>query len=195
MPLDYAYDALEPFIDAKTIEIHHNRHLKKYVDTLNKTLENYPKYQCWSLKELIKNSYLLPYSIQTDVINNAGGVFNHNFYFSCMTPNSSRFPLPNLFAAIECQFCSFNEFKSTFKDTALKVFGSGYAALCVDKLKRLKIVTLPNQCTVLPIDLRPILMIDVWEHAYYLKYQNLRANYIDSWFELIDWEFAEECYL
>ncbi len=195
MQLNYSYDALEPFIDTKTVEIHHNRHLKKYVDNLNKALENSPKYQCWSLKELIKNSYLLPYNIQNDVINNAGGVFNHNFYFSGMTPNSSRFPRPRLLAAIECQFGTFDEFKSIFKATALKVFGSGYAALCVNPLGKLKIVTLPNQCTVLPIDLCPVIMIDVWEHSYYLKHQNMRDKYIDDWFEVIDWDFAEECYI
>lgn len=193
--LPYSYDALEPFIDTKTVEIHHNKHLKKYVDNLNSTLEDYPKYQCWSLNELIKNSYLLPYKIQNDVINNAGGVFNHNFYFQGMTPDSSPGPQRNLLAAILCQFGSFEEFKALFQETALKVFGSGYAVLCIDKSKRLKIATLPNQCTVLNNDLCPIIMIDVWEHAYYLKYQNRRDLYIDNWFHLINWNFAEKCYL
>lgn len=192
--LDYSYDALEPSIDARTVEIHHNKHLKKYVDNLNNALKDYPKFHRWSLQGLLKNSYLLPYAIQNDVINNGGGVYNHNFYFSCMTPNSVINSQSNLYRAIESQFGSYENFKANFKSTALKVFGSGYAALCKDKLGRLKIATLPNQCTVLSIDLTPILMIDVWEHSYYLKYQNRRIEYIDNWFDIINWEFAELCY-
>lgn len=193
-PLPYPYDALEPYIDEETMKLHHDKHFKTYVDNLNKALAPYPKYHSWSLEKLLKNINALPFSIQTSVKNNGGGVYNHKLYFSIMGPPNDEKPFGNLGNAMTRQFGTYDDFKTKFKQSALSVFGSGYAWLVIDRMKRLKIITTANQDTPLPMGYCPILLIDVWEHAYYLKYHNRRDEYIDSWFHIINWDAAEKNY-
>lgn len=187
-PLPYEYDALEPFIDAKTMELHHDRHLQTYVDNLNKILTDYPEYQNLTLEELILFAGSLPSEIKQSVLNNAGGVYNHIFFFSTMNfPSDS--PLPaNLLKTVDSNFGNFDNFKFEFTKAALSVFGSGYAWLVKDSFDNLKIITTANQDTPLSLHLSPVLAIDVWEHAYYLKNYNKRADYIMNWFHVVDWE-------
>ncbi len=190
VPLPYEFDALEPYIDAQTVEIHHDRHLKAYIDNLNTALKDYPQYHNMSLEQLILNSCRLPSKIQTAVKNNAGGVYNHNLYFNIMG-NSNNKPIGKFKRMIEQTFGTYDNFKAALKDSALKRFGSGWAWLAMDSACTLKIVSTANQDTLLNTCLNPVILIDVWEHAYYLKYKNKRADYIDSWFNVIDWEKVE----
>lgn len=194
-PLDYQYNALEPYIDEETMYFHHDKHLQTYVDNLNKALENYPHYQKWSLDELVRYYKRLPQELQTPIKNNAGGVYNHNLFFELLSPESKIDMSSSLVKQIEKDFGSFENFKEQFKNKALSVFGSGYAWLVKDIHGKLDIVSTANQDTPLPLNLCPILLIDVWEHAYYLKNQNRRNEYIDKWFNVINWDKAEERYL
>ena len=139
-PLPYSYDALEPYIDAQTVEIHHNKHLKTYVDNLNKALEDHPNLWNWPLEKLIKYSFFLPFNIQTAVRHNAGGVYNHNFYFDIMTPSTEKEPIGSLKTAIDKEFNSFDMFKERLKKAGLDRFGSGYAWLIKDSFNKLKII-------------------------------------------------------
>lgn len=191
LPLPYKYDALEPFIDEKTMQLHHDRHLQSYIDNLNKALENQPALQAVSLEMLIKNADKLPCNIQKTIRNNAGGVYNHRFFFDILTKPSSEFPAGRLRNAIYQSYENYPRFKDVFKQAALSVFGSGYAWLVSDR-GRLQIITTANQNTPLECGLKPILTLDVWEHAYYLKHYNMRSDYIDSWFHIINWEQAEQ---
>lgn len=193
-PLPYAYNALEPYIDEETVTIHHDKHLQTYVDNLNKALENYPQYHDWSLRKLVTDFDYMPFQIQTAVKNNAGGVFNHNLYFDLMTPNSSKKPLENVSKAIDNSFESYDEFVKALTQAALGQFGSGWAWLVTDNSGNVKIVSTPNQDTPLTSNLYPILLVDVWEHAYYLKYKNKRVDYVNNWFNLINWQAVEERY-
>jgi len=193
-PLPYAYDALEPFIDTKTMHLHHDRHLQTYVDNLNNTLKDYPELQTWSLEELISDPDGLPAAIRQSVRNNGGGVYNHIFYFNGMSNSETRAYAGALYGAIMDEFGSFDRFYDRFKNSALSVFGSGYAWLAADQDGKLSIVTSANQDTPLAQNLYPILGIDVWEHAYYLKHYNQRADYIDDWFHVVDWERAAGLY-
>lgn len=195
LPLPYDYNALEPYIDEETMHYHHDKHLKTYVDNLNSVLKDCPSLQRLPLKTLLKRNLCVNAKTQTAITNNAGGVYNHNLYFYMMTPNSTKEPLGNLKTAIERDFCSFEKFKEKFKTAALERFGSGYAWLVATSSGRLKIISTANQDTPLKLDLYPIIPIDVWEHAYYLKYKNLRGDYIDSWFNVVDWKKAENNYL
>ena len=192
-PLPYSYDALEPFIDEETMYLHHDRHLQTYIDNLNRFLEEHPSLQKFSLEELLSIWRRLPCHLQTPLRNNAGGVYNHRFYFDSMTPPGSSCSAPRLFEAMSCQFGSPENFRSQFKEAALSVFGSGYAWLVLDR-GCLKIVTSANQNTPLTCSRTLILNIDVWEHAYYLKHYNLRADYIDDWFRVVNWGMAENRY-
>ena len=192
-PIPYSYAALEPFIDEETMYLHHDRHLQTYIDNLNRFLEENPSLQKFSLEELLSIWRRLPCHLQTPLRNNAGGVYNHRFYFDSMTPPGSSCSAPRLFEAMSCQFGSPENFRSQFKEAALSVFGSGYAWLVLDR-GRLKIVTSANQNTPLTCSRTLILNIDVWEHAYYLKHYNLRADYIDDWFRVVNWKMAENRY-
>ncbi len=201
-PLPYPYDALEPFIDEKTMHLHHDRHLQTYIDNLNNVLEEHPSLQKYSLEELLCIWRRLPCPLQAPVRNNAGGVYNHRFYFDGMagrmdTEISSGMKRPGtpaeasrLFLALSRQFITRENFQSRFKEAALSVFGSGYAWLVLER-GVLKIVTTANQDTPPLNRMTPILNIDVWEHSYYLKHYNVRAAYIDDWFQVINWEIAE----
>lgn len=193
-PLPYDYDALEPFIDTKTMHLHHDRHLQTYVNNLNHTLKDYPELQSWSLEQLIYNADQLPAAIQKSVKNNGGGVYNHIFYFNGMTNSESRSQAGMLYPAIVRDFGSIETFYDRFKKQALSVFGSGYAWLVADQNGRLRIITSANQDTPIVQNLCPVAAIDVWEHAYYLKHYNERAAYIDDWFNVADWQHACELY-
>jgi len=193
-PLPYDYDALEPYIDTETMHLHHDKHHQAYVNNLNSALENHPELHDKTLEDLLKNLNSLPTEIQTKVRNNGGGVFNHNLFFDLMTPNSTKKPVGKLAEAIDAKFGSFEKFKETFKQAAMGRFGSGWAWLVADKNNELMIVSTPNQDVPLQLEVKPLLGLDVWEHAYYLKYQNRRAEYVDNFFEVIDWEKVNKLY-
>lgn len=182
-PLPYAYDALEPYVDAETMHFHHDKHMKTYVDNLNKALEGYPEYQGWTLEELLTRLDELPDGLKAAVRNNGGGVYNHDLFFDLMAPAGQE-TLPEVVAA----FGGTEAWQMEMKAAALGQFGSGFAWLAADRSGALQILALPNQDNPLSIGLRPILPLDVWEHAYYLKYQNLRGDYIDAWFHVINWD-------
>lgn len=190
-PLPYAYDALEPYIDEETMHLHHDRHLQTYIDNLNAFLEENPSLQKFSLEELLSMWRRLPCHLQAPLRHNAGGVFNHRFYFDSMKPTGTPCSAPALFEAMNRQFGSRENFHTQFRDAALSVFGSGYAWLILDR-GCLKIVTSENQNAPLLYSRTLLLNIDVWEHAYYLKHYNLRAAYIEDWFHVVNWGMAEE---
>lgn len=194
LPLPYAYDALEPFIDEKTMMLHHSRHLQTYIDHLNDALRDHPQLQRMSLEQLLANAFRLPHAAQTAIRNNAGGVYNHRFYFDLLAPPTDSKPMGQLAAAIDRDFGSYDAFQKAFTQAALAVFGSGYAWLAVVN-GVLRIVITPNQNTPLELSLCPVLTLDVWEHAYYLKHYNERAAYINDWFHVVNWEQAEQNYL
>lgn len=194
-PLPYAYNAMEPYIDEKTMKLHHDKHLQTYVDNLNKVLAAYPLFQTWTLEQLIVNIPSLPEKIQTAVKNNGGGVYNHQFYFANLMNPSENQPVGMLKAAIVSAFGSFETFRSQMKEAALSVFGSGYAWLVVDAAGMLRIITTANQDTPLTLGMGPVLNVDVWEHAYYLKHYNARGDYIDDWFQVINWNMADRNYI
>lgn len=193
-PLPYSYNAMEPYIDEKTMRLHHDKHLQTYVDNLNNALSNYPQFHNWTLEQLIVNIPSLPEDIQTAVRNNGGGVYNHQFYFNNLINAAYSRPSGLLIDEIAKEFGSLEAFKKQFKTAALSVFGSGYAWLVVNAAGQLKIITTPNQDTPLPLGMCPVLNIDVWEHAYYLKHYNLRTDYIDDWFHVVNWDNANEHY-
>lgn len=193
-PLPYPYDALEPVITSETLHFHHDKHLQTYVDNLNKALKDYPKYHNASLEELIMMVPTLPALLQTPVQNNAGGVYNHQLYFECMRPQnenlvSSHSPLRT---AIINDFGSLKEWQEQMKTSALSVFGSGWTWLVQNNNKELAIVNTANQDTPLSFQLKPILLVDVWEHAYYLQYQNRRNEYLDQWFSIVNLDLPLE---
>ncbi|MCS7184058.1 MAG: superoxide dismutase [Patescibacteria group bacterium] len=194
--LTYPYDSLEPYIDKMTMEIHHTKHHQAYINNLNSALEKYPEFHSIELEEILKNLNNLPEEIRTPVRNNGGGHLNHNLFWQIMTPeNEIEEPQGELRKSIEKYFSSFENFKNIFSETALKHFGSGWAWLVIDKSRNLKIYSLPNQDNPLMYNDLPIMGLDVWEHAYYLKYQNRRQEYIQNWWNVINWKKIEEIYL
>jgi len=194
-PLPYPINALEPQIDAKTMVLHHNKHYSSYVDGLNKTLQKFPHYQRLSLLQLLGGNLRIPPEDQRSIHNNAGGVYNHELYFSGMAPHSKRNELCALSLAIDQNFGNFNNFREQFTEAGKTVFGSGWVSLSATQNGRLFLEKLPNQDTTVPRRTTAILLLDCWEHAYYLKYQNRRAEYIEAWFSVIHWEQAERRYL
>lgn len=193
-PLPYAYDALLPYIDEKTMHLHHDRHLQTYIDNLNATLRNYPAFHSWTLEQLLMNIASLPAAIQQSTARNAGGSYNHIFYFDNLTQPELSVPSGALLSAIQAQYGAFSSFKEQFTEAALSVFGSGYAWLVCNALGDLQILTLSNQDCPLSMLLYPILNVDVWEHAYYLKHYNDRKAYIADWFQVVNWEYADHRY-
>ncbi len=202
--LPYSYDALEPYIDARTMEIHHTKHHQAYVDKLNAALEKYPELQNKKVEELLADLNSLPKEIQTAVRNHGGGHYNHSFFWKILTPTThpltpSLIKKGELERAINKSFGSFENFKKEFTEKALFVFGSGWCWLVFSPLDKgetkegvLKIITTSNQDCLLSENKIPILGLDVWEHAYYLKYQNRRAEYIDAFWNIINWEQVEK---
>ncbi len=187
-PLPYAYDALEPFIDERTVMIHHDKHQQTYVDNLNKALEKYPQFFNYSLEEILKNLDEIPEDIKQAVTNNAGGVYNHEFYWDGMGPNKGGVPKGELKRAIDATFGSYANFVAQLKKASLDRFGSGWGWLVLNENNRLEITSTLNQNNPMSSGQTPLLAIDVWEHAYYLKYQNRRADYVTNIFNLIDWD-------
>lgn len=192
--LDYPYDALEPYIDKMTMEIHHTKHHQTYVDNLNKAVEGYKEYQEMDIKELIAKLNSLPEEIKTAVRNNGGGHLNHSIFWKIMSPNGGGEPIGEVAKKIDEDLGGFDKFKEEFKKAALGRFGSGWAWLVVNKDGKFEIVSTPNQDNPVSEGKEPLLGIDVWEHAYYLKYQNRRADYIDAWFNVVDWNKVEKRY-
>jgi len=186
-PLPYAYDALEPYIDAQTMEIHHTKHHNAYVTNLNAALEKHPVLSGKSLEELVSNPDSLPEDIRTAVRNNGGGHYNHSIFWKVMTPNGGGEPKGDLARAISDTFGDFASFKNTFTQAATTRFGSGWAWLGL-KGGKLTVLSMPNQDAPLMEGLTPLLGLDVWEHAYYLKYQNRRPEYISNWWNVVNWE-------
>lgn len=193
-PLPYPQNGLTPYLDETTLCFHHGKHLQAYVDNLNQILSPYPQFHTWDLERLLKCLHELPEKIRTPVKNNAGGIYNHELYFAGMSPAENVSPTGKLEKAICQSFGSLQMWKEKMKQAALSQFGSGYAWLVLNKEHRLEIVTSANQDCPVSQNLSPILTVDVWEHAYYLQYQNRRAEYLDNWFFLVNWFFAEQRY-
>lgn len=191
-PLPFAYDALTPELDEKTMHFHHDKHFAAYVDNLNKLLEGHPDYQSWSLEKLCQDWPELPEDIRQGVRNNAGGVYNHDLYFKTLAPTPATAPEGALEGAVIREFGDLTKLKAAMKAAALGQFGSGWAWLAADRDGRLTVRKTANQDTPLP--LCPLLCCDVWEHAYYLQYQNRRADYFDAWWLLVDWPRLSETY-
>ena len=189
--LQYSYDALEPYIDAKTMEIHHSKHHQTYITNLNKALESYPELFEKSLEDLLANLDQIPESIRVAVRNGGGGHYNHTLFWQIIGPKSDSKPSENINSLITDSFESFDNFKSEFNEKATKQFGSGWGWLCQDKSGKLVTLSTPNQDTPISSGLNPVLGIDVWEHAYYLNYQNKRPDYINAFWEIINWEAVE----
>lgn len=190
-PLPYEYDALEPYIDTETMHYHHDKHYKAYVDKLNAAVEANPQYKNWTLLRLLLNVDSLPSDFRTAVINNGGGVFNHELYFNSMGPDKTN-PSTRMMNFIMESFGNYENFMKAIKAAALGQFGSGYGWLVQDGItKRLMVIATPNQDTVISLSMMPLLPLDVWEHAYYLKHKNERDKYIDDWFNVINWDWVE----
>lgn len=198
-PLPYPASALEPYIDTKTMELHHDLYLQTYVDNLNQSLAGYPEYHNLSLTQLLVFHDSLPEALQTPVTRYAGGVYNHIFFFENMAPGSFAQPANPTAAYMISAYGSYENFQNAFRNAALSVFGSGYAWLVLDAFNRLKIVTTANQDTPLKEKLFPLLTLDVWEHAYFIKHYNRRTDYIDDWFQIINWsrvnQTLSQCFL
>lgn len=186
--LPYAFDALEPHIDAKTMEIHHDKHHAAYVNKLNAALEKQPALQSKSVEELLGDIGSLPDSVRTAIDNHGGGHLNHSIFWNNMSSTGGGAPSGDVGSAINAAFGTFEEFKAKFSAAAAGRFGSGWAWLCADRTGKLIVRDFPNQTSPLTEGLKPILGIDVWEHAYYLKYQNRRPDYIAAWWNVVNWK-------
>jgi superoxide dismutase, Fe-Mn family len=186
-PLTYDYKALEPHIDATTMKFHHDKHHAAYVKNLNAAVNKYPELKTKTIEQLLTSLSTLPKDIQTTVRNNGGGHYNHTMYWQIMGPKAGGAPSGAIAAAIQKQFGSFDTFKSQFNEAGTKLFGSGWVWLVDDKSK-LKIITTPNQDSPISQGLYPIMGNDVWEHAYYLNYQNRRPDYLAAWWNVINWQ-------
>ena len=191
--LPYPYDALEPHIDARTMEIHHGKHHAAYVTNLNKALEGQSALQQKSITELLDDLSAVPEAIRAAVRNNGGGHFNHSLFWKTMTKGGGGEPSGDLGSAIQSAFGSFDDFKSKFAQAAATRFGSGWAWLFV-KDGKLQLGSAPNQDSPVMDGGKPILGLDVWEHAYYLNYQNRRPDYVTAWWNVVDWRAVEETY-
>jgi Fe-Mn family superoxide dismutase len=192
--LGYAYNALEPFIDAKTMEIHYSKHHQTYTDKFNAALDTHPDLFDVKAEELLKDLNSVPDDIRTAVKNHGGGYVNHSFFWTILKLNNGQLPGGKLAEAIKRDFGSFDEFKTKFTEAALNQFGSGWAWLVADNNGQLSVINLPNQDTPLSQGLKPLLNIDVWEHAYYLNYQNRRADYIEAFWQIINWDQVQTYY-
>ncbi|MCA1949310.1 MAG: superoxide dismutase [Treponema sp.] len=191
-PLPYPFEALEPYIDAKTMEIHHDKHHGTYVAKLNAALEQAPQLHEWSLEDLLRRLSEVPEAIRQAVRNHGGGTYNHDLFWNILSPQGGGAPDGELGKFIARDFGSFDAFKEQFSQGAANLFGSGWQWLAVTPEKKLKLLALPNQDNPLSQGLVPILGLDVWEHAYYLKYQNRRTDYIAAFWNLINWKQVEK---
>ncbi|MEI8293640.1 MAG: superoxide dismutase [bacterium] len=192
-PLPYAYEALEPHIDGETMRIHHDKHHQAYITNANKLLAGQPELSKLSPEELLKNLDKAPEGIRSGLRNNVGGHLNHSLFWLMMTPDGGGEPTGALAEAINKDFGSFDAFKKSFTEAALKRFGSGWAWL-VEKDGKLSIISTANQDPPLLEGQKALLGLDLWEHAYYLKYQNRRADYIAAWWNVVNWPFVAKLY-
>ncbi|QYO68375.1 superoxide dismutase [Leptolyngbya sp. 7M] len=190
-PLPYDYAALEPYIDAQTMQLHHDKHHAAYVNNLNNALANYSDLQAKSVEELVTDLNAVPEAIRTAVRNNGGGHVNHTMFWQIMRPNGGGEPTGALGDAISSTFGDFDTFKQRFNEAGTKHFGSGWVWLVISPEQTLQITTTPNQDSPLTTGAKPIFGNDVWEHAYYLKYQNRRPEYLDAWWNVLNWEEIE----
>lgn len=193
-PLPYAEDALEPHIDARTMSIHHDKHHAGYTRKLNAALEGHADWQNKSIEEILRNIDQVPADIKTAVRNNGGGYANHRLFWTVMSPDGGGAPSGALASAINAKFGSFDAFKDKFSSTAAGQFGSGWGWLVVKADGSLDVYSTPNQDSPYMQGDTPILGVDVWEHAYYLNYQNRRGDYISAWWNVIDWDQVAENY-
>lgn len=190
--LPYAHNALEPHIDEMTMQIHHGKHHQAYINNANAALEKHPELQNKSVEDLLKNLNAIPEDIRTAIRNNAGGHANHSLFWTVMGPGKGGEPKGALGDAIKSKFGAFDKFKEEFAKAATTRFGSGWAWLCVDAKGGLSITSTANQDSPLSEGLTPILGLDVWEHAYYLKYQNRRPDYIGAFWNVVNWDKVGE---
>lgn len=192
--LPYAYDALEPYIDAKTMEIHHTKHHQAYIDKLNAALEKYPDFAEKSVEELLKDLNAIPEDIRTAVKNHGGGHYNHSLFWTMMSKDAGGKPAGELASAIDAAFTSFENFQKLFADAAAARFGSGWVWLTRDAENKLEILSTANQDSPISDGKQVILGLDVWEHAYYLNYQNKRPDYVTAWWNIVNWTEVEKRY-
>ena len=190
--LPYDFNALEPYIDARTMEIHHGKHHQAYIDNLNKALEKAPALQGKTIEEILRDPSSWPEEVQTAIRNHGGGHYNHSLFWKAMSSNAGGQPTGELLDKINASFGSFDEFKKKFSDSAITRFGSGWGWLSVDSAGSLRVTSTPNQDCPLMEGLKPILGIDVWEHAYYLLYQNRRPEYVENFWNVINWDQVAE---
>lgn len=192
--LGYAYDALEPHIDARTMEIHHSKHHAAYTNNLNTALEKYPDLQGKSVEDILRNPTAIPDDIRIPVRNNGGGYINHNLFWEIMAPGGSNSPSGALAKELDASFKSFDAFKEAVTKAATTRFGSGWGWLVLDTSGKLQVTSTANQDSPLMDGLKPILGVDVWEHAYYLKYQNRRPDYLAAWWNIVNWDMVGRKY-
>jgi Fe-Mn family superoxide dismutase len=192
-PLPYDYNALEPYIDTQTMQLHHDKHHAAYVNNLNAAVQGTP-FADRPVEEVIRNLNEVPENIRTAVRNNGGGHLNHTMFWQIMTPGGSKTPTGALASAIDSTFGSFDEFKAKFNDAGAKRFGSGWAWLVLDNSGKLSVVSTANQDNPVTDGLYPVLGNDVWEHAYYLKYQNRRPEYLSAWWNVVNWDVVGKRY-
>ena len=189
-PLPYAYNALEPFISERIMQLHHDKHHQTYLDNLNKAIDLHPQWGEKTIEEIIRTYDNAPDDIRNILRNHGGGYYNHSLFWEMMSPNTDQSPLENTQKMISEQFGSLELFKKQFSEGATKLFGSGWQWLVLDGTK-LSLVSTQNQDSPLTAGKIPILGLDVWEHAYYLDYQNRRAEYIEKWWHVVNWEYVE----
>jgi len=187
-PLPYDYSALEPHIDAQTMQLHHDKHHQAYVNNLNTALQGLSQFDNMSVDDLMRHINEVPENVRTAVRNNGGGHANHSMFWQIMKPNGGGEPTGALGDAIKSTFGSFDQFKTTFNDNGAKRFGSGWTWLVVDQSGKLQAISSANQDSPLMDGLYPVMGNDVWEHAYYLKYQNRRPDYLAAWWNVVNWD-------
>jgi len=193
-PLPYAYDALEPHIDMLTMQIHHDKHHQAYINKLNDALKDYPELAEKSIEDLLMSLESVPEKIRAVVKNNGGGHFNHSLFWRLMTADSYGEPKGKIAQAIDKKFGDFNKFKEQFSNLSVGFFGSGWSWLIINKAGELEIKTLPNHDCPISSRETPLLVLDLWEHAYYLKYQNRRPEYVAAWWSVVNWDEVEKNY-
>ena len=193
-PLPYDYSALEPYIDTQTMQLHHDKHHAAYVTNVNAALQNNSEFASLPIDELVRRLNDVPENIRTAVRNNGGGHANHSMFWKIMTPNGGGEPTGELSSAIQQAFGSFDAFKTAFNDAGVKRFGSGWTWLVLDRSGKLQVMSTANQDSPLTEGLYPVMGNDVWEHAYYLKYQNRRPEYLNAWWNVVNWDAIAKRY-
>jgi superoxide dismutase, Fe-Mn family len=187
-PLPYDYNALEPHIDAQTMQLHHDKHHQAYVTNLNNALQGLSQFDNMPVEQLVRNINQVPENVRTAVRNNGGGHVNHSMFWQIMKPNGGGEPTGAIASAISSTFGSFDTFKQQFNDAGVKRFGSGWAWLVMDQNGNLSVISTANQDSPFMDGLYPVMGNDVWEHAYYLKYQNRRPDYLAAWWNTVNWD-------